>query len=41
LSDLLFVPQARHNSGSLITVKDALEIEIPVYSCFSSYDDDT
>lgn len=41
LSDVLFVPQAKENSGTLITVEDAMEIKIPIYSCFSSVDDET
>ena len=41
LSDVLFVPQAREKSWTLITVQDAMEINIPVYTCFSSVDDET
>jgi len=41
LSDILFTPQAREKSWTLITVEDALGINIPVYSCFSSIDDKT
>ena len=40
LSDVLFVPQAREKSWSLITTKEAIKLNIPVYSCFSSTQDD-
>jgi len=36
LSDVLFVPQARENSWTLITIDDAIKIKIPIFSCFSS-----
>jgi len=41
LSDFLFVPQAAENSWTLITVENAIKFKIPVYSCFSSYDDES
>lgn len=41
ISDVLFVPQAKQGSWSLITVNDALDINVPVYSCISSMDDKT
>ena len=41
LSDFLFVPQAAYNSWTLITVEDALKINVPVYSCFSHYLDES
>jgi len=41
LSDVVFVPQAREKSWTLITVENALEIDVPVYSCFSSIDNET
>jgi len=34
-SDILFVPQAKKKSGTLITVDFAHKYEIPIYSCFS------
>ena len=40
LSDFLFVPQAALNSWTLITVNLAVDLKIPVYSCFSSYNDE-
>lgn len=40
ISDFLFVPQAEEKSWSLITITEALKINIPVYSCFSSIEDD-
>jgi len=40
LSDILFVPQAHLNSGTLITVNDAIDINTNVYSCFSIVDDE-
>ena len=41
LSDFLFVPQAAKNSWTLITVENAIDFKIPVYSCFSSYDEES
>ena len=40
LSDFIFVPQAPAKSWTMITVGKAIEYGIPVYSCFSSYDDE-
>ena len=40
LSDVLFVPQAQEKSWSLITINEAIKLDIPVYSCFSSIQDD-
>jgi len=40
LSDILFSPQAQENSWTLITLEEAIKINIPVYSCFSSIDDE-
>ncbi len=40
VSDLLFVPQAREKSWSLITVEEAIKFDNPVYSCLSSIQDD-
>lgn len=39
LSDILFVPQAEEKSWSLITVQESIKIDNPVYSCFSSIQD--
>lgn len=41
LSDIVFVPQAKEKSWSLITVNEAIKLNNPVYSCFSSIQDDT
>lgn len=40
VSDLLFVPQAREKSWSLITIEEAIKYNNPVYSCLSSIQDD-
>lgn len=39
LSDILFVPQAKENSWTFITIDKAIEYNIPIYSCFSKIDD--
>lgn len=40
ISDIVFSPQAKEDSGTLITLEDAIKINVPVYSCFSIVDDD-
>jgi DNA processing protein len=40
LSDIIFSPQAKEKSWTLITLEDAIKIDIPVYSCFSHIEDE-
>jgi len=40
ISDILFVPQAQEKSWSLITIEESIKLKNPVYSCFSSIQDE-